>query len=202
MLLLTTPALMAAGEANPNIILNPSAERVAGGQPTDWGFYAGCGQGKWGVAEDAVDGKYSVSLKATGFLMLPKKNVEMVSLAVLAGRSNGYKGPNAYPGRPLTAYAISYWFKTDCPSHVRSHVVSWKTEAAASKDRQYLQIKGKVVETRGDWKKYQGTFKTTDVTCRFVPSFSLAGKKSADFTGGALYVDDVQVRVMTGTGAN
>ena len=190
---------LAAGETGANIIRNPSAEDVIQkgkrkGKPVDWGFYGGCGNGDWGVSDDAADGAHSVFVRIRSFLKVPSKgNVEMVQLALIAGRSGGYSGKHAYPARPNTTYAISYWFKTDCPAHAKARVIAWKSETAGSKDREYYGIKAKVVEKKGDWHKWEGTFRTSADACRFVPSFLIGGTKSAAFTGGTLYVDKVEV---------
>ena len=153
--------------------------------PNHWGYYVGGGRGLWGrTEEEAHSGKFSAYLKATAH------SRGSLNIALVAGESNGYSGPDAYPAEPGATYQYSFWTKGDFKS-VGLVLMTWNTEKADMKARGHENLM-KFSPTE-EWERHEGEFTIPEDTKKFVLMFKvyLDGLGSEDL--GVLYVDDVEV---------
>jgi len=154
--------------------------------PTSWGYYAGAGRALWGrTRQEAHTGKFSAFLKGVA----PESG--SLNIALIAGHSDGYSGAKAYSAEPGAKYRYSFWTGGDFPE-VALVLTTWKTEAAASKDREHVFLR-KFTPTE-KWTQYQGEFTMPADVKKFVLLFQVYRENIGRENLGVLYVDDVQVK--------
>jgi len=158
--------------------------------PTWWDYYAGAGSGIWGrTYAEKHSGNFSAYLKALSYY-----SDNSINIGLIAGKSNGYTGTNAYAISPNTTYNYSYWIKGDVTS-VQVSALTWKTDAAAMGDRVTISLG--TVNPTGTWTQHSGTFTTKADTKKFVLKYKIYGS-STTVNLGAFQVDDVRVSVAGG----
>ena len=153
-------------------------------EPTWWSYYVGSGEGVWGrTYAEKHSGIFSSFIKATAY------GGSSINIGLIAGKSNGYSGAEAYTILPDTTYNYSFWIKGDL-TNVLVYALTWTTEEATSGDRVYINLGNITPDTT--WKKYEGTFTTNADTKKFVLIFKAYGS-STEVNLGTIYVDDVKV---------
>jgi len=154
-------------------------------KPTWWSFYAGAGDGIWGRTNTQKhSGTFSAYLKATAYYS------NSINIGIIAGKSNGYSGTEAYPIQPGTAYNYSFWIRGDVAS-VNPIAIVWN--AGGTKSEIWLNS----VAPTATWAQYSGTFTTKADTQKFVLIFKIYGVSSSENLG-AIEVDDVSVSTADG----
>ena len=155
-------------------------------QPKHWGYYRGAGSGLWGrTQQEAHSGKFSAFLKGVA------SERGALNIALVLGDSDGYSGATAYPAQAGAQYEYSFWAKGDF-REMSVRLMTWTTEAAPQKVRQYKRLMSFVPTT--DWKEYEGRFTMPPDAKTFVLLFRAYLQIPAGENIGALYVDDVDLR--------
>lgn len=157
--------------------------------PSWWSYYVGNGEGIWGRSyAEAHSETFSAFMKVIAY------GGDSINIGLIAGKSNGYSGTEAYSMLPNTTYNYSFWIKGDL-MRVLVSALTWTTEEATSGDRVYISLDNMAADDT--WKKYEGTFSTGSDTKKFVLIFKAYGN-STEENLGIVYVDDVNVSVTEG----
>ncbi len=157
--------------------------------PSWWSYYVGNGEGVWGrTYAEAHSGLFSAMLKPTAY------GGSSINLGLIAGKSDGYGGAEAYSISANTTYNYSFWIKGDLTETMVS-VLTWNSEEGASGDRVYIGLG--TLNPQPTWQKHEGTFTTQNDTRKFVLLFRAYGS-SSEINLRVLYIDDVYVGLAGG----
>ena len=188
-MVLALAGVVGIAEAGGLKLLNGSAEEVKGKYPVQWSRYGGAGGAEWGVSDDAHSGQHSVYLKGTGFFKKKDTQREVIGQSLIVGNSNGYKGEQAYACQVDTEYRFSFWAKGD---------VKWVNVRALGftdlKKREWISpTSGARITPTPEWKRCEGSFRTTPKTKKLVLMIGFSGYKDKGMNLGMLWVDDVEM---------
>ena len=156
--------------------------------PNYWSYYLGDGNGTWGGTRyHAHSGDYSAFLQTRSY-----GSSDSVNVGLIAGKSDGYSGPEAYPIQASTTYSFSFWTRGDLQG-AQPYALVWTSDEANSSERQWVSMAGSI-DPSGDWTHHEGIFTTPADAHKFVVMFKAIGD-SSQVSLGTLYVDDLQVRL-------
>lgn len=178
--------------------------RAGSKRPVGWGYYSGGNPDNAVVtwSEEAHRGRRSAMIETKSFYRDPQTGEpRFLSVSLMQGETDGYRGPRTYLARPNTTYRFSFWAQGDVPA-VEVICQGWKTEAAAPGDRVAVPTSlGRFTPTAG-WRRYEGTFTTPAEIRRMALKFHLSGGPGSFPLGTRLYVDDVTLEEVGGEGKN
>ncbi|MFH1007945.1 MAG: hypothetical protein V1800_10665 [Candidatus Latescibacterota bacterium] len=172
--------------------------------PTWWSYYLGSGKADWGRTEtEAHSGKYSAFMRGAAY----GETGQDIHVGLMAGKSEGYTGPEGYPILPGTAHSFSFWMKGDF-SRIGVFALCWRTEEAAGSDRVWVPLDGTDVLTSplevqqftmsqdlvptDAWTEHTGTFTPPADAKKFVLIFMASGAGGSENLG-TIFVDEVVV---------
>ncbi|RLF35092.1 MAG: hypothetical protein DRN03_05755, partial [Thermoplasmata archaeon] len=196
-------------ETTYNVIISEEAKDLAGNNlesahswnftttskpdvPEWWGYYLGAGEGVWGrTSSEAHTGNYSAFLKGVAY-----EGGNWINIGLIAGKSDGYSGADAYTAIPNTTYNLSFWMKGDF-KRISVYALTWNTENGSSSGRKWVSTSLGWINPTNTWTKYEGTFTTPADAKKFVVMFRAYGN-STEENLGTIYVDDVNVNIGEG----
>jgi len=116
------------GTEGPNLVADPTPPG-AGGLPKGWGRYIGDGSAEWGMATARGGNEAAVRFRAAA----PHANGR-VNVALVAGDSDGYRGPHALPGRLGAKYRLRFSIRGSA-KRVNVGFVMWPKDPKSPRDR-------------------------------------------------------------------
>ncbi len=169
--------------------------------PAHWGTYTGGGPRDAAVElAPGHDSPRAAWLVTRGFYINPKTGrPQFLSVALIAGDSDGYRGARAKPCKPGTTYRFSFWLKGDLP-WVEPAALAWRSDAARPADRQWLPTSLGRIRPAAEWRRYEGEFTTRPDSKRLVFCFRFRASAKGFQLGKGVSVDDLSI-VEAKTGA-
>ncbi|HPO72687.1 MAG: hypothetical protein GX785_16545 [Armatimonadetes bacterium] len=140
--------VMPGEQEGPNLIAPILGE--VGSQPAGWGYYSGDGTGDWGIAPSDEAGGRCMRVRA----LKPHENGRM-NVALLAGKSDGYRGEGALSGSMGATYKARFRLRGNV-SQVSVQAVYWPNDPKSPDDRSYVNIINAPVDE--GWQHYEVTF--------------------------------------------
>ncbi len=116
--------------------------------PDVWSQYNGDGKGEREMTDDGV------RFRALG----PHPRTKRVNVALICGRSDGYRGTDAFLGAPSTTYRLRFDIRGNA-KRVNMGIVAWPNNPASSRDRVHRRIKTRPqVAATDEWRTVECEF--------------------------------------------
>lgn len=148
------------GAEGPNLVGDPALPGSEG-LPKGWGRYIGDGKAEWGMTTETA-----VRFQATA----PHANGR-VNVALVAGDSDGYRGPNAFPGRLGAKYRLRFSIRGNA-KRVNVGFVMWPNDPKSPRDRVHEGFLG--ISAGDDWATRETVFSLPSRTAK------LANQRAGD----------------------